>query len=392
MKAQIRRGSISATGSDQHARRAAGRPGKGTVAIAFGLIIALVLGACSGGDGYGRPSTGTTKPTEGTTALASAAASGCGTKGQPQGSQWNEVLAKAKQEEPVKLYVGLQPSDFEALKAAFEKAHPGIKVTGERLTTPSLIQRVGAEVAGRTTTADVVITLDNGWLKSRPSTEVQTLVGPDVTSSANTNLLGPTGTYALALVNVVAWGYNTNIIKNQDVKFTDLVNGSFNGQIGLTDYAASPLSMAYFVLWEEKYGAEFMNKLAGTKPKFYANATIMAGASASGEIGVATVVTPSAFPPGAPVKIMYEDRPPGSGWYIQARCDGKSPNGAQVFANWMLTKDAQTTFGKSGGSASVVDGATTQFKLGDVSVIDNTIYTQARLDDLLKKYNTLFGR
>ena len=106
-----------------------------------------------------QPARPATTPATSTTSAASSAAAAAAASS----AEWDAVVAAAKDEGKVTFYTAQGLDQANQVKAAFEKAHPGITVDVVRDISSNLIPKLEAERQTGNGIADVYVSADTAW-------------------------------------------------------------------------------------------------------------------------------------------------------------------------------------------------------------------------------------
>jgi len=268
------------------------------------------------------------------------------------GDSWDDIVAKAADEGTVSLYSAQAPQTVERIADCFRKEYPDISIDVVRGTSGDLLTRVDQERASGSDGADVWVTTELAWFKSR--SEEDALLeprGPAKESWPSEYLDGPT---VIGGVEPLVISYNTDLVKNAPTGYDDLVSSDFKGKLGTSELAATVISAWY--QWLEDNQSGFLKDLAAKKPGLYVGSVPISQAVASGEIAASTYGIPTAVQPlideGAPIKYVVPEPSFGVSYGIGALGWAKQPNGALVLLDFLMSPVGQQCWHGSGESAS----------------------------------------
>lgn len=261
------------------------------------------------------------------------------------------VLEKAKHEGTVSVYTSLSPNDAKPIVAAFEAKY-GVKVDMWRGQSEGVVQRVLSEARARRSAVDVVET--NG-------PEMESLAREQVLSefySPNfkdlpADVFPKHRQWVPDRMNFYVVAYNTNKVRADEIpkSYEGFLDPKWKGRIAL-EANDSEWMGGIVHAWGEKRGMEFFRRLAELKPELRKGHILLMQLIASGEVevGLASYYgnAASAKLRGGAVQWAAVEpviaRPQGIGISRSA----PHPNAALLFADFMLSPDAQTLLGKSG--------------------------------------------
>ena len=141
------------------------------------------------------------------------------------------LLAGAKKEGAVNIYSSMTVDDMKIISSGFEKKY-GIKLQAWRASSEDILQRVLIEARGGRSEVDAVET---------SSLEMESLYREGMLQRVNSPLLADIAPAALRphrewvgdRINIIAEGYNTDLIKKQDVpkSYADLLDPKWKGKL-----------------------------------------------------------------------------------------------------------------------------------------------------------------
>jgi iron(III) transport system substrate-binding protein len=148
---------------------------------------------------------------------------------------------------------------------------------------------------------------------------------------------------------------------------------------------------------DKDWGGNFVEELAGQKPRIYQSAVAIGQAIASGEVwGSPTAATTllTAKANGAPVDFAVPEKPFGVPWYSQVLASAPHPNAAQLLADFLVTPEGQAAISHdyiaalpnvAGTGIPGADVLAQDIKLADPATLD-----QDSVNEYQKKWESLF--
>jgi iron(III) transport system substrate-binding protein len=280
-------------------------------------------------------------------------------------AEWDAIVAKAKEEGSVTIYSSQGLDQLNDLAKRFEDKY-GIHVEVVRAIDSDQLAKVQAEHDTGTGIADVLAQATAAWSveKSAAGGWFAPFVGPAMDEAGYTKALNvsPNGDYFVSSAAVLTFGWNTELWPDGLKDYTDLLDpGLADGKIGVIEPAAGSIVDFYLYL-EEKYGEDFITKLAAQKPRIYPSSLPMAQALTSGEISAASFVQvlTDEKANGAPVDSGLSDTVWGALFQTSVLQTAPHPNAAQVLANFMITPKGQEAIARKAGAALPnIEGAIT---------------------------------
>lgn len=285
------------------------------------------------------------------------------------GDEWDEVVAAAEEEGEVLLYTVLFENDVTALEEAFEEEYPEIDLQFFRGNTGEVITRLNTELDSGQETADMVaVNLD-----ADPSTlgsleEEGGIAAPAGPTFEDREVqAAKTGDRFFVYATVFSWGWNTEALPEGIDEWGDLLDSDLGGgRIGLFDPTESSIIPACYQKQVETVGPDFLEELAAQDPRIMVGGSQIMSSVVSGEISASAFTTNFLLQQkeeGAPVD--YAVAPEGAcvaAVEAGILSEAQHPNAAQVFANWMMTEEAQALFTNTGHPArEEVPGALVNF-------------------------------
>jgi iron(III) transport system substrate-binding protein len=354
------------------------------VATSLVAALALVMAACGGDDsGSGDAPEDTVAATTAapattaaaattvagdaptTTAAGGAATTAAGAATTVAGSgsgpvaateaEWEEIVAAAKEEGSVTIYSSQGLDQLNAMGEAFKEEY-GISVEVVRAIDSDQLAKVEAEHDTGNGVADVLAQATGAWSVEKAAAGWFTpFVGPAMDNPDYNKALNvsPGGEYFVSSGAVLTFGWNTELWPDGLTDYDDLLDpGLAGGKIGVIEPAAGSIVDFYLYL-EERFGAEFVAKLAAQEPRIYPSSLPMGQALTSGEIAAASFVQVQTDEKeaGAPVESGLADEVWGALFQTSVLATAPHPNAAQVLANFMITPEGQAAIARKAAAA-----------------------------------------
>jgi iron(III) transport system substrate-binding protein len=255
-----------------------------------------------------------------------------------------KVLEGAKKEGKVVVYTSLNTKDSVPISEAFEKKY-GVKVELWRSSSEKVLQRAVTEArAGRHSVDSFELNgpeLEAMWREGL----LDRYFSPQAKNMPQ-SAFAKNGAYVADRFNFFTIGYNTNLVKPNDVPKTyqDLLDPKWVGKIGIEASDTDWFGSLVHAMGEEK-GMAFFRRLADMKPQVRTGHTLMAELVASGEIPLAVDIynhnaerlkkkgAPIEWKPLAPTF----GRPNG----VAAAKNAPHPHAALLFVDFMLSLEGQ---------------------------------------------------
>ncbi len=313
-------------------------------------------------------------------------------------SNWDSVVAAANKEGHLTIYTNYNTTVIPQIQAAFNKVYPDI--TLEMLHIPSATQgqqRVQAEVTSGQGVVDVYVHSDFKFIADNP-TYFSKIIGPNTQTDTGKKVLSPDGTYLETNFIPYGYGWNTQLVSGTPT-LTQLLNDpSYKGRVALVDWNADHTFALALLEQEDQYikdtgDHDFMTKLAALDPTYFSSATPLAQAVASGQMAWSPTIAPGFIPSGTPVKFGFLSLAPAGTQLVTVVSSAPDPNAAQVYANWILTPEAQQIV--AANEASAVPNTPGALLSADQTRLINTAdpqYDDAYFTTELARLHQVFGR
>ena len=321
----------------------------------------------------------------------------------PTPEQWAAIEAAAVKEGKIAVYHDINPSGAEQLANAFRKDKPGIELEMTRLSSSSLIERFATEFAAGRNLADIVISfpdermldgMKTGWMASWIPPELKAF--PPAVNYKNQNML-----YNIQSTReVIVW--NTQKVKAADApkEWADLLDPKWKGKVGMNPPWRSVVIQGIVAYWEKVGLGDTAAKLKANNVRFFEGSGGVIQAVIRGDVHIAELTDiplNPALSDGAPLGFVY----PKSGTtlaksYIFVTAKAPHPNGAKVFANWLLTAKGQELLQKFGGLSATRPGVPPLSHLPATSALSNTqdgleLTPPAKQKQIVDHWRTVFG-
>jgi iron(III) transport system substrate-binding protein len=267
--------------------------------------------------------------------------------GQPQTvwSSKDDVIAGAKKEGEVSLYLSTNLTDANGLIQQFGRKYPFVTVALYRTENEKLLSRILAEASAGKFTADVILI---------SSFEVRVLMQRKLLQkyvSAETQFYpegftdkGGYWTSVYSIPRVI--GYNTKLVKAEAAPKTyeDLLQPKWKGNVGLSD-SAFLWYAGFLKYYGDEKGREYMKKLSAQKPAFRDSETVITQLLAAGEFPLGLAYSHqigTLKKKGAPVEWIRTMQPIVTGLKpIALSSKAVHPNTGKLFIDFALSKEGQ---------------------------------------------------
>ena len=275
-------------------------------------------------------------------------------------ADWQQTVDAANREGTVVMYAAKTPIVLQRVTDGFRKLYPKITLQVVRDIEGVLIPKIEQEQKIRAPGADVYVGSTYDFFDDQIA--AGTLAKP---RGPNATLFPPASFYRgfSPPMQILPMGiaYNTDMVKTPPTTLEDLLRPEFKDSLGTINSNASSAVTAWYDDLR-KQDPDFWTKLAAQQPRFFPSTIPMTQAVASGEIS-ATIFTQPAIVTGlvmqgAPIKFVV---PTGRTVFciedlIAILTTAQHPNAAQVFVDYMLSKDGQAAINSDGLGMSAMPG------------------------------------
>jgi iron(III) transport system substrate-binding protein len=259
------------------------------------------------------------------------------------------LIDAATKEGKVAFYTAMDLAFAERLGRTFEAKFPGIAVRVERSGAERVFTRIGQEYSSNIRAVDVVNTADqshcivwkrNGWLAP--------YLPEEVAKHYDKGFYDPNGLDVTTRILVSPFGYNTNLVKKEDVpkSFADLLDPKWKGKIVKAHPAYSGTIMNATFQIARDLGWGYLERLAKQGVMQVQSATDTPKKIALGERAImfdgAGYLVIRNKEAGQPVDVIYpeEGTPLATGPSAVFKA-APNPNAARLFQNWMHSREGQ---------------------------------------------------
>jgi iron(III) transport system substrate-binding protein len=251
----------------------------------------------------------------------------------------------AKKEGALTIYTSAQSDDMGPLVAAYEKKY-GVKAEVWRAGSEKVLQRAITEARGNRHTVDIVET--NGpELESLSREKILQAVKSPHHANLMKEAIRPHGEWVGTRLNVFVQGYNTKLVKKEELPKTweDLLNPRWKGRLGIEAEDQDWLAGVANILGEAKGTKLFKDIVAANGISVRKGHTLLTQLVASGEVPFALTVynykVEQLKQKGAPIDWLSIGpaiaRPNGVGVARQA----PHPHAALLFYDFEISEEGQ---------------------------------------------------
>jgi iron(III) transport system substrate-binding protein len=309
-------------------------------------------------------------------------------------AEWDEIVAKAKDEGKVTIYSSQGLDQLNELATKFDEKY-GITLEVVRGIDSELIPKVDVETDTGSRVADVFAFAGRQWgLDNAAKGIFVPPTGPSFDDPAydSASLVSDDGAIFISTAAVFAYGWNTDRHPAGLDGYEGLLDPELaGGKIGVIDVHTSTVLVDFYQYLEGQLGEEFVTKLAAQEPKIYPSGLPIAQALTSGEIAATVYVVPlvDEMADGAPVDFGIPEEAWGARFNTVILKDSPHPNAALVLADFIVSKEGQEALARK--AASVLSGTPGALTSVDkVAEQDLTRLTPEVVTEYNAKWDALF--
>ena len=271
----------------------------------------------------------------------------------PPAERQKTLIEKAKAEGEVSFYSSLQAQQIDPFVQLFRKRYPFIKVNPYRVSGNRQVIKIQTEMNAGNHLFDVT----NG--SSEQASAIKKIGAIDPYFSPQREFYNPPnrdkdGYFASLYVIPIVLGYNTNMVKRQDVPKTyeDLLQPKWKGNMFLDDEAYEWSAVLQKHMGRDK-ALQYMRVLAKQDLRFMRGRTAQSQLVAAGERPIAIVLSGHTVldmkARGAPIDQVILDPFFAQANKLMLARHAPHPHAAALFYDWALSEEGQamiTTFGR----------------------------------------------
>jgi iron(III) transport system substrate-binding protein len=254
------------------------------------------------------------------------------------------LIAGAKKERVVNIYSSITVDDMKVISGGFEKKY-GVKLQAWRASSESILQRALVEARGGRHEVDAIETSAaemESLYREQMLQEVKSPHLADIVPAA----IRPHRQWVGDRLNIISAGYNTNLVKKQDVpkSYEDLLDPKWKGKLTIEADDAVWFGTLVTAMGEEKALKFFRDLVRTNGLGLRKGHTLIANLIVSGEVPYALTVyhykAEQLKRSGAPID--WEVLPPGVARFLGAGVLKRAPHphAAVLFFDFMM-HDAQ---------------------------------------------------
>lgn len=271
----------------------------------------------------------------------------CGGGGAVPGSPQDNK--KASGEGTVMLYSSMQEDQLNAIKQAFEKKYPNIKLDYYFAGTGKVITKIATEAKNGQVAADVIWVGDPAdYIGFKKLGILEKYDSPEA-AAIDKSFIDPEGYYTGARMMNMGIAYNTNKVSKEEApkNWNDLLDPKWKGQIVMTDPGtAGTTKYAVGALMESsQYGKAYFEKLKANGTELQSGTTATHNQIAAGAYKVGMCldyVTNNLKSKGSTIEFVYPEKDIVSIFSPIALVKGaKNQQNGKLLYDFILSKEGQ---------------------------------------------------
>jgi iron(III) transport system substrate-binding protein len=253
----------------------------------------------------------------------------------------------AKKEGEVIWYTTMSLTDFPKVVGAFEKNYPAVKIRANRLAQPTIVNKIDTEARAGRYAVDIVTASPTEMWELKQKNYSAPYLSPELKAFPN-GAYDPQGYWSSYEVTPIVLALNTKLVSPEDApkSYQDLLLPKWRGKMNFGTDEHAWFSVMLDGMGKAK-GIEYMKALAKQQLHIPGSSSIMrvqlmlAGESALVIAARGRRVT-ELKEKGAPIDYRILDPYPGEPSALTLMRRTGHPNGAILFADWILSEEGQT--------------------------------------------------
>lgn len=262
-----------------------------------------------------------------------------------------ELEAAANEEGVLLIYTSTVDALMKVIAPAFEKAHPGVRVSWIRLSSSTVFNRYVAESEAGVVQGDLLWTASTQLYQERPEmfAELTPELVPNIDIEAS--ILPKNDHYVVVTASPHIVTYNTDAVSDADLAahlatWEGLTDPRWTGHIALVDPRGSASAMSFVANLDDTYGDAWLEAL-GKQVTIVDRGTSGAQQAAAGAFELVVPAdrshTAELRAQNAPVSTYVPEGPQhGLEHSMAIPNESAHPAAARLFMNWALSADGQT--------------------------------------------------
>ncbi|HUN45191.1 MAG TPA: extracellular solute-binding protein [Stellaceae bacterium] len=270
-----------------------------------------------------------------------------------------DFVKAACAEGAVTYYTAQSDGDEREIVKPFERQFSCIKVSVISAVTGRLYERLETESQAGKPQADVLLITDEALAQTLIDGKRVRQWTPPVTEKypANAKVEGWWYSASGSLMYPI---YNTEQVDGDEVpkSWKDLLDAKWKGKIATSPITIGGTGWMQYAFFKQVLGADYLKAFAAGQPKLFPSYSAAVLSVARGELPLGIVSALNDYPvrmqQGAPIAPLYfAEGTPFTNYPMLLMASAPHPHAAELFANWYLTKVAQSELVRVRGAYSV---------------------------------------
>jgi iron(III) transport system substrate-binding protein len=270
-----------------------------------------------------------------------------------------ELVQAACAEGAVVYYTGQPASDERLITAPFSKQFPCIKVSLISEVSGRLYERIRTEVSAGRTQGDVALLTDPQVTQGLINQKVLRNWTPPEAAAYPPEAKLENWWYA-AIGTPFYPIYNTQLIPADQAPkdWKDLLAPQYKGKIATASISVGGTGWLEFAFFRHVLGDDYLHAFMAQQPRLYSSYTNAAVGVARGEFPLGVVASVNDYPirtaQGGPIQPVFPpEGVPFIPFEMMLLANAPHPHAAELFANWYLSKQGQTSLVNERGAYSL---------------------------------------
>jgi iron(III) transport system substrate-binding protein len=270
-----------------------------------------------------------------------------------------DLVKAACSEGQVVYYTAQSGADERHIIEPFQKAFPCVKVSVISAVTGRLYERIRTEAQAGQTQGDVVTITDEALAAKLIDAKLVRNWKPPASAKFPSNAKQDGWWYAASGSFMYPF-YNTDVVKPEDApkSWKDLLNPKWKGRIATSPVTIGGTAWMQYDFMLQKLGENYLKAFVAQEPKLFTayNPVVLSVARGEMAIGVSSALNeyPMRVGKGAPIKPVWPSEGiPYTNYPMMMLANSAHPHAAELFGNWYLSKQGQSSLVKVRGAYSV---------------------------------------
>ncbi|MBI4527586.1 MAG: extracellular solute-binding protein [Deltaproteobacteria bacterium] len=289
--------------------------------------------------------------------------------------------AGARREGAFVFYGTMSVDHVKRVLAGFHQRYPFLSIRDYRAGSTTLLSKILAEARAGKHDVDIIDQVPGAAYELIKAGLVEKYLSPN-RNAVRDEMLDGEGLWAGSYHIVVVTAYNTRQVRKEEVprNYEDLLHPRWKGRIVLDTQDADWFN-TLLEYWGEEKGVAYMKRLAALNPDMRTGHTLEAQLIAAGEYSLSPLLygyrIAEMAAQGAPIDFVLFDPVISKPRPLLLAKRAPHPHAGILFADWMISEEAQTIMARDLGRGSVRKGMKSKYER-----LDHPKYLVVRDDTL----------